>query len=88
MKLPRKDYAGVLQQGLVAFEREFYRLGLVLAEDTLSLAAAIDRAISSQGHLLLAGRSGCGRKSTVVLICHLLRLEMVSLPPARSYSAK
>ena len=82
-RLTRPDFVQLVSQGLIAYEREFKEMRLHLLDEVLNLAQALDRSVSSAGHILLAGRAGIGRRSVVSLTATMLRLDMVSPPTTR-----
>jgi len=51
---------------------------LHLLDEVLNLLTSLDRCLSKPGGILLAGRSGIGRKSCVSLISLMLRMDIVS----------
>ena len=53
---------------MLAYEREVKEMKIVLLDEVLSLLSSLDRALSTSGGVLLAGRAGMGRKSCVSLI--------------------
>ena len=76
-----QDMEETIQQKLIMYERENKELGLVLFPDVLQGIARIDRVLSEPGgHILLAGRSGVGRRSCLTVAAYLLRLLGVPVP--------
>ena len=72
-----------------AYEREFKELDIHLIEEVLDMIAYIERVLSMPGGcLLLAGRSGIGRKASTQLVSHLLNMEFFSPNINRDYSMK
>ena len=56
----------MVQSAMRAYEREFKELEIHLIEEVLDLIAFVERVLSTPGGcLLLAGRSGVGRKASV-----------------------
>jgi dynein heavy chain 2 len=54
---------------LVSYEREVKELNILLFPEVLERVARFNRVLSQPGgHLLLAGRSGVGRRSTATLV--------------------
>ena len=83
------DMGEAVTQKLVMYEREHKELGLVLFPDVLETIARIDRVISEPGgHILMAGRSGVGRRSCLTVAAYLLRLELISPQMTRNYDMK
>lgn len=72
-----------------AYEREYRALDVHLIEEVLDLFAFVERTLSQQGGcLLLAGRSGVGRKQATQLISHMLNTEFYSPNINRDYGMK
>lgn len=72
-----------------AYEREFKELDIHLIEEVLDMIAYIERVLSMPGGcLLLAGRSGIGRKASTQLVSQLLNMEFFSPNINRDYSMK
>lgn len=88
MRLKREDYIILIEQGLVSYEREYKELKLILLDEILALIAFLDRGLSSNKSLLLAGRSGIGRKTCISLVSLLLNLEPLSPFLTKDYSIR
>jgi dynein heavy chain 2, cytosolic len=52
------------------------------------IALGLDRSLSENGSILLAGRSGIGRKSCVSLVASMLRMQIVSPSTSRDYGMR
>ncbi|KAL4440929.1 hypothetical protein ABPG74_009342 [Tetrahymena malaccensis] len=87
-RLEKKDYIVAINQGLLMYEREFKEMKLHLLDEVLSLLSSLDRCLSQSGSVLLAGRSGIGRKSCISLMATMLRMEIVSPSTSRDYSTR
>ena len=62
----KPDLTQLIDQQLRAYEREFKELKIHLFDEVLDLIATVERVLSKPGgHLLLAGRSGVGRRTAV-----------------------
>lgn len=72
-----------------AYEREFKEMNIHLFDDILDQIAFAERALSKPGgHILMAGRSGVGRKTTTQLIAHMLNMNFFSPNMHRDYGMK
>lgn len=72
-----------------AYEREFKELDIHLVDEVLEMVAYIERVLSMPGGcLLLAGRSGIGRKASTQLVSQLLNMEFFSPNINRDYGMK
>jgi dynein heavy chain 2, cytosolic len=64
-RIGKPDFVQMVQGAMRAYEREFKELDLHLIEEVLDMVAYIERVLSMPGGcLLLAGRSGIGRKAS------------------------
>lgn len=62
---------------------------LQIFREVLDHIAHVDRVLTQPGgSLLLAGRSGVGRRSAVTIVSHLHRTELFTPKVARNYSLK
>lgn len=88
-RIGRPDFVGVIEQGLRAYEREFKEMHIHLFDDVMDQIAFVERVLSTPGgNLLLAGRSGVGRKTTTQLVSHMLNANFFSPNISRDYSMK
>ena len=88
-RIPKQDYISLIEGEVRAYEREFKEMDLHLIEEVLDLIANVERVLSMPGGcLLLAGRSGVGRKQATQLISHMLNMEFFSPNINREYSMK
>ena len=64
-------------------------MDIFLFHEVLDHVARVERVLTSPGgSLLLSGRSGVGRRSSVHLVAHLHQLEVVTPRVSRNYSLK
>ena len=69
--------------------REIHEVTVYLFQEVLEHIAGVDRVLSTPGgSLLLAGRSGVGRRTAVQLVAHVHKMEIVTLHITRQYSMK
>lgn len=69
--------------------RENRDLGIVVFREVLDNVARVDRVLTMPGgSLLMAGRSGTGRRSAVLLVSHMHQMEIVSPKVTRGYGLK
>lgn len=88
-RIPKSDFIQMIEQAMRAYEREFKELEIHLIEEVLDLIAYIERGLSMPGGcLLLAGRSGVGRKQSTQLVCSLLNIEFFTPSINREYGMK
>jgi dynein heavy chain 2 len=79
----------MIDQALRAYEREYKSMDVHLIEEILDMIAFTERTLSQPGaNLLMAGRSGTGRKQAAQLISHVLNMEFFSPNIGRDYSMK
>lgn len=71
------------------YEREHKDLHMLLFPEVLDRLARLDRALSKPGgSALLAGPSGCGRRSCVLLMAYMLHMEVSTPKMSRQYELK
>lgn len=88
-RLESSDLLRVCQQGLTFFEREEKDLGLLLFPQVLDHLVRIDRVLSQpRGHLLLAGRSGVGRRCAATLVSYMLGFNFVTPAVTRDFGVE
>lgn len=88
-RIGKQDFISLVESGMRAYEREFKELDIHLVEEVLDQIAYIERVLSMPGGcLLLAGRSGIGRKASTQLVSHLLNMDFFSPNINRDYSLK
>ena len=64
-RITKPDFIQLIEQSLRAYEREFKEMNVHLFDELLELIAYTERVLSKPGGcLLMAGRSGVGRKTT------------------------
>ena len=69
--------------------REYYEMSIYIFQEVLRHISSIDRVLSSPGgSLLMAGRSGVGRRTALKLVTHLHKMDIVTLNISRNYSLK
>lgn len=87
--VPAKDFKTLVETGLKAYEREFKDLNILLFPEILDHIAFEDRVLSRPGgSLLLVGDSGVGRRSSVTVVCYMLRMEFFSPNITQTYDGK
>lgn len=79
----------IIDQARKTYAREVAELDVLMFDEMIERLVGIDRALSKPGGaLLLAGRSGTGRRALVSLTAHMLRMETTTLKITRGYSVK
>lgn len=83
------DFRTLVAESLTVFEREFKPLGILVVREAVELVVRISHVLSSSGGcLFLIGRCGVGRRSLVSLVCHMLRLELMTPMIGKNYGRK
>jgi len=83
------DYRELCAEGLTTFEREYKSLNILLFQEILDHLAWEERVLSAPGgSLLLIGDAGVGRRTTITLIAHLLRLTVATPHLSKKYDSK
>eukprot|EP01135_Chromosphaera_perkinsii_P005308 Nk52_evm1s338 gene=Nk52_evmTU1s338 len=88
-KLPKDDLLKVIQKGVISFEREQRDLNILIFDQVLLNISAVDRVLTKPGgSLLLAGRSGVGRRSSVCLVAHMHHMKLFTPCISAHYGIK
>ena len=68
-RLEKDDLEATIKETIKSYEREFKELNIILVDELLEKFAQLERSLSQNGgHVLLAGRSGTGRRTSCQLI--------------------
>ena len=87
--MPADSFAEHARAGLLSYEREVKDLNIILFPEVLDRVARFNRVLSQPGgHLLLAGRSGAGRRSSASLVAHMQHMEFFSPKMTLSYDER
>ncbi len=88
-KVNEEQLRAILDTSLLQYSREYAKLDVLLFPEALQRLSAIDRVLSAgSGSLILAGRSGAGRRALVTLAAYLLKIEVISPKISRAYTVK
>lgn len=88
-KVTAEQLEEAVNEGLLAYEREMRELSVTIFNDVLDRAAKFDRVLCKQGgSMLLCGRNGIGRRTTLSVVAHMHGLEVFTPSITRAYSAK
>ncbi|XP_057314672.1 cytoplasmic dynein 2 heavy chain 1-like isoform X2 [Hydractinia symbiolongicarpus] len=87
--LSRPDFKQIVAKGLAAFARDTKEIDYLIFREVLETVAKIDRVLTQpSGSLVLAGRSGVGRRTAVMLVAHMHQVNIVSPKISRGYGVK
>ena len=87
--MPAKGFESHVRSKLVSYERELKELNILLFPEVLERLARFNRVLSQPGgHLLLAGRSGVGRRSTAALVAFMHDFEFFSPKMTLTYDER
>ncbi|OWF37256.1 Cytoplasmic dynein 2 heavy chain 1 [Mizuhopecten yessoensis] len=88
-KLGVDDLTAVIERGLKLYSRENRDLDILIFKEVLDHMARVDRVLTGPGgSLLLAGRSGVGRRTAVTLVAHMHQMTLHSPKVSRGYGLK
>ncbi|KAM6946318.1 LOW QUALITY PROTEIN: cytoplasmic dynein 2 heavy chain 1 [Aplochiton taeniatus] len=88
-RLNTADLRQVIQKGVVLYGRDNRELDLLLFWEVFDFVARVDRVLSRPGgSLLLAGRSGVGRRTATSLVAHMHGYTLCTPKMARGYALK
>ncbi|XP_034239710.1 cytoplasmic dynein 2 heavy chain 1 [Thrips palmi] len=86
-QLDKNDWTKMVKDGMNIYGREGVALDLLVFPELLQQVACVDRVLSvPQGSLLLAGRCGVGRKSSVRIVSALHAKKLLTPKVGRNYS--
>ncbi|XP_068004360.1 cytoplasmic dynein 2 heavy chain 1 [Melanerpes formicivorus] len=88
-RLNSTDLKDVIQKGIIHYGRDKKELEILLFQEVLSYMSKVDRVLSFPGgSLLLAGRSGVGRRTVTSLVSHMHGAVLVTPKISRGYELK
>ncbi|XP_073719558.1 cytoplasmic dynein 2 heavy chain 1 [Misgurnus anguillicaudatus] len=88
-RLNANDLSEIIHKGIVLYGRENRELDILLFPEVLDYMSRINRVLSSPGgSLLLAGRSGVGRRTATSVVSHMHGVTLFTPKISRSYSLK
>ncbi|KAF5921105.1 hypothetical protein HPG69_018505 [Diceros bicornis minor] len=88
-KLNSADLKDVIKKGLIHYGRDNQNLDILLFQEVLEYTSRVDRVLSFPGgSLLLAGRSGVGRRTITSLVSHMHGASLFSPKISRGYELK
>ncbi|XP_075054902.1 cytoplasmic dynein 2 heavy chain 1 [Mixophyes fleayi] len=88
-RLNSADFKDVINKGVIQFSRDNRELDILLFNEVLDYVSRVDRVLSFPGgSLLLAGRSGVGRRTVTSLISHMHGAVLFSPKISRGYELK
>ena len=88
-QLAIKDWISYVDKGKAVFARENWTLNHFTTQELLDMCARIDRAVSSpRGSILLAGRSGVGRREATCTVAAMHDAKLVTLKMGKNFGIK
>ncbi|XP_041357041.1 cytoplasmic dynein 2 heavy chain 1-like isoform X2 [Gigantopelta aegis] len=88
-KLAVDDLKAVIERGLKIYSRENRDMDILIFKEVLDHMARVDRVLTRPGgSLLLAGRSGVGRRTAATIVAHMHQMHTVSPKVSRGYGLK
>ncbi|XP_009895076.2 cytoplasmic dynein 2 heavy chain 1 [Dryobates pubescens] len=88
-RLNSTDLKDIIQKGIIHYGRDKRELEILLFPEVLSYMSKVDRVLSFPGgSLLLAGRSGVGRRTVTSLVSHMHGALLVTPKISRGYELK
>ncbi|XP_071126281.1 cytoplasmic dynein 2 heavy chain 1-like isoform X2 [Mytilus edulis] len=88
-KLTGDDLVSVVERGLKLYSRENRDLDILIFKEVLDHMARVDRVLTKPGgSLLMAGQSGAGRRTAVLLVAHMHMMQLYTPKVFRGYSMK
>ncbi|KAF4787703.1 hypothetical protein TURU_168391 [Turdus rufiventris] len=88
-RLNSTDLKDVIQKGIIHYGRDKKEIDILLFHEVLSSMSKVDRVLSFPGgSLLLAGRSGVGRRTVTSLVSHMHGAVLITPKISRGYQLK
>ncbi|KAK7096855.1 hypothetical protein V1264_003902 [Littorina saxatilis] len=88
-KLAGDDLQQTIEKGLKLYSRENRELDIIIFKEVLENMARVDRVLTCPGgSLLMAGRSGVGRRTAVTLVAFMHQMQVHSPKVSRNYGDK
>ncbi|XP_074620352.1 cytoplasmic dynein 2 heavy chain 1-like [Acropora palmata] len=88
-KLDQKDFKEVITKGMKTYARENRELDILLFKEVFDNVAQVDRVLTKPGgSLLMAGRSGVGRRTAASLVSHMHNIQVFTPKVSRGYGLK
>uniref|UniRef100_A0A8C5PRQ6 Dynein cytoplasmic 2 heavy chain 1 n=1 Tax=Leptobrachium leishanense TaxID=445787 RepID=A0A8C5PRQ6_9ANUR len=88
-RLNSVDLKDVIKKGVIQYSRDNRELDILLFHEVLEYMSHVDRVLSVPGgSLLLAGRSGVGRRTVTSLVSHMHGAVLVTPKISRGYELK
>lgn len=87
-KLNQKDFSQVFKKGVMQYEREVKEVNFRFLQEHKDMILSMDNALNNQQSILICGRSGMGRKTSVQLTAYLNSLQFCSLSVGRDYGIR
>lgn len=79
VRTPMNDFEEIVSHGLMMYEREESELNLRLFPQMLEHVAYVDRVLSQPGgSIMLVGRNGVGRRTSVMLVAHMRKMRFMT----------
>jgi hypothetical protein len=87
--IPNRNLSNLLCISLIFTGRENRDLDILIFKEVLDNMARVDRVLTKPGgSLLMAGQSGAGRRTAVLLVAHMHMMQLCSPKVFRGYSMK
>ncbi|XP_051782842.1 cytoplasmic dynein 2 heavy chain 1 isoform X2 [Erpetoichthys calabaricus] len=88
-RLSTADLTEVIRKGIIQYGRDNRELDILLFREVLEYMARVDRVLSCPGgSLLLAGRSGVGRRTATSVVSHMHGATLFTPKITRGYGLK
>lgn len=83
------DLKDIVSKGVSAYKRDVREIDILVFQEVLEYMARIDRVLTKPaGSLLLAGRTGVGRRTAVSVVANMHRMTIVTPKVSRQYGLK
>ena len=87
--LVRDDFKEIVSKSLNAYARDSKEVDYLIFKEVLDNIANVDRVLTEPGgSLVLAGRSGVGRRTAVMCVAHTHQVNVFTPKVSRGYGIK
>uniref|UniRef100_A0A7M5UV62 Cytoplasmic dynein 2 heavy chain 1 n=1 Tax=Clytia hemisphaerica TaxID=252671 RepID=A0A7M5UV62_9CNID len=87
--LSKDDFKQIVSKGLTAYARDTKEIDYLIFNEVLDNVSRMDLVLTQPGgSLVLAGRSGIGRRTAAMLVAHMHQVNVVTPKVGRGYGTK
>lgn len=77
-----------MKGALIQYEREYKEIIYVSTDESLNNVSSIEKILVGDGHIMLVGCSGTGRRTSLILAALIQKLDVITLNTTRDFTAR